>query len=260
VVSQGSAAPVPTPTAAPTAGNPYVPASKAWDTKEEIQPGFGEYTYLLLVDEGTLPEAMREGVRKRNLELIRMVFGQTSAENFLLDHARMSELNLLIVPLHLDEAEKAIEKLDPHDFKTLDAMRAAQYLIYYQYYDFATASMLLHRIDVALQRTGRASNLAFSSGPVLYSARSPLKINDNGPLPNDVVQDLGNCPDAVVGLWCRKFIKDTSKEHFWETDQVETIALRVRTLFESLGPELNRSVEAFRQFASILAIKKGDGE
>lgn len=232
-----------------------LPAALLWDTSEKVDEGFGQYTYLLLVDEKTLPANQREQTRRRNLELLSMAIGHTTVEEFHRTGVTYEEINALVLPLHLAEARAELDRMEEeNDFPGETSAFVAKVEAYYRNYDFAMAARLIQHLKTAMPSETLAG---FGQGPVLFSSREPLQPGEQVKLVNPVVQDLSRCPDAVIGLWCAKFIRDTSQKGYWTTGSAEEVALKIRTLFESLAPDFGHSVEAFKQFATIFGFKVG---
>ncbi|HSV61094.1 MAG TPA: hypothetical protein VLJ19_19560 [Variovorax sp.] len=161
--------------------------------------GFGLYSYFLL---GAPPdnEHARERVLKAIDAFLRMTPSLTALEGLF----ERGELNANQMPVDAP-----------------DARPSAQWIL--EHYDYARARAILARIDGTLRQ-----------GPYLVSVLKP--VGTRGAMPEPVlVQDLSAVPAHLVGDWYRLFLNQASQEHFWESQKLEAVGVRMRTIIGVLA-------------------------
>jgi hypothetical protein len=179
--------------------------------KQEI-PEYGLYSYLLL---GSPPS---DAARERYLKTIEAFWRLIPEIAGLERYIPRRELNVAYLPLN----------------SAPEGSTSAEWLL--ANYDFTRARSLLRLLPGNTRE-----------GPYIVSALKPLA----GPAPSAppgpwLFQDLSRVPPHLVASWVKEFLNQAAQERFWEENQAEALARKLRLTVGvlSLGlPEVRKGLD-----------------
>jgi len=167
------------------------------------QPGYGLYSYLLILERPT-GEAEKARVQAA---LHALLTSLSDIDELVVGGFAKSQLNALHVPMREQVEWDRAHETDESMKQVVEGLVSS--------YDYTRATYLASRLDE------RARGLR---GPILIACQRPLSEQAN--LSRYLLIDLNNKPPGMVKAWSTEFLRRTHKPEFWVDNQNWLLNLR----------------------------------
>lgn len=191
---------------------------------EQEKTGYGLYSYLLFRAPPQNPEE-----EARYLKTLESYLAQLrDVEELLQRHVRPSQLNVSRIPV----------TTRPHSDPSLTKWAENVLAVY----DYATAEILLNKLDKAYQR-----------GPYLISVQRPLTQTAD-PVSLHLLQDLTGMVPGLAKEWVIYFTYVTAQQRSWADQSLHSFTLKLRNTIavaSKVTPEVAKSLVSMIQLIRV---------